>query len=312
MAEYAPIYTRPYENGWVNAPPEETPVTAEILDAYDIAVENIEGYLRDNPIRQPETASDISAVDVSVSGLTLTVQLKDGSGDVVSEKSVELPTGGSGTDANLDDLIVTNSISMGRKTGTNVGKQSVAEGYDTTATGYYSHAEGSTTTASGGSSHAEGYGTAASGLYSHAGGHGTKATGESSHAEGNNTTASEKCSHAEGHGTMATGYYSHAEGYASVARGGSSHAEGYGTKAMSSHQHVQGKYNVEDTTNKYAHIVGGGTSDYIRKNIHTLDWQGNAEYEGTVKSAGLILADTVTGQECMLTVADGNLQITPV
>ena len=242
MAEYAPIYTRPYENGWVNAPPEETPVTAEILDAYDIAVENIEGYLRDNPIRQPETASDISAVDVSVSGLTLTVQLKDGSGDVVSEKSVELPTGGSGTDADLDDLIVTNSISMGRKTGTNVGKQSVAEGYDTTATGYYSHAEGSTTTASG----------------------------------------------------------------------GSSHAEGYGTKAMSSHQHVQGKYNVEDTTNKYAHIVGGGTSDYIRKNIHTLDWQGNAEYEGTVKSAGLILADTVTGQECMLTVADGNLQITPV
>ena len=46
--------------------------------------------------------------------------------------------------------------------------------------------------------------------------------------------------------------------------------------------HVQGKYSYVD--NSYAHIVGGGTSDSDRKNIHTLDWSGNAEYLGDVKA----------------------------
>ena len=47
--------------------------------------------------------------------------------------------------------------------------------------------------------------------------------------------------------------------------------------------HVQGKYNVEDTENKYAHIVGGG--EYGNpKNIHTLDWEGNSEFAGDVKA----------------------------
>ena len=93
--------------------------------------------------------------------------------------------------------------------------------------------------------------------------------------------------------------------------GASSHAEGVATIAGSDYQHVQGKYNVEDTY-KYAHIVGGGSSDTDRKNIHTLDWEGNAEYAGTVKSAGLKLTDTVTGQEYVLTVSDGSLEITAV
>ena len=46
--------------------------------------------------------------------------------------------------------------------------------------------------------------------------------------------------------------------------------------------HVQGKYSYVD--NSYAHVVGGGTSDSDRKNIHTLDWNGNAEYLGDVKA----------------------------
>ena len=33
----------------------------------------------------------------------------------------------------------------------------------------------------------------------------------------------------------------------------------------------------------YAHIVGGGTSDSNRKNIHTIDWNGNAYFAGSVK-----------------------------
>ena len=48
------------------------------------------------------------------------------------------------------------------------------------------------------------------------------------------------------------------------------------------YSHVQGKYNVEDTDNRYADIVGGGTSETDRKNIYTLDWQGNAQFAGEV------------------------------
>ena len=44
--------------------------------------------------------------------------------------------------------------------------------------------------------------------------------------------------------------------------------------------HIQGKYSYID--NDYAHVVGGGSSDEDRKNIHTLDWDGNAVYAGDV------------------------------
>lgn len=77
-----------------------------------------------------------------------------------------------------------------------------------------------------------------------------------------------KRSVALGANVEASGYQSHAEGEATIARG--------------NHSHVQGIYNVEDINNKYAHIVGNGTGITARKNIHTLDWKGNAEYAGDV------------------------------
>ena len=62
-----------------------------------------------------------------------------------------------------------------------------------------------------------------------------------------------------------------------------SHAEGRHTKACSSYQHVQGKYNIEDSSNTYAHIVGNGDdSDNALSNAHTLDWSGNAWFAGDV------------------------------
>lgn len=76
--------------------------------------------------------------------------------------------------------------------------KSVAEGHNTTASGYASHAEGASTTASGGDSHAEGCLTTASGTYSHAEGYNTTASGECSHAEGYRTTAKEY-QHVQGH-----------------------------------------------------------------------------------------------------------------
>ena len=159
---------------------------------------------------------------------------------------------------------------------------SYAEGYFTISNGVYSHAEGCLTIASGDCSHAEGNSAIASGDCSHAEGNSAIASGTSSHAEGYSTIASSESSHAEGSSTIASSESSHAEGSSTTASGTSSHAEGYSTIASSDYQHVQGKYNIEDTSSTYAHIVGGGTSSSNRKNIHTLDWNGNAVFSGDV------------------------------
>ena len=165
-----------------------------------------------------------------------------------------------------------NAIGSARTIGANdsegqpLGKYAWAEGKDTTASGKWSHAEGYSTIASESASHAEGVGAIASGFVSHAEGNGTKASGDYSHAEGNLTEAS--------------GQISHAEGDSTIASGDSSHAEGLETKAQGNNQHVQGKYNISDTTS--AHIVGNGSSNSDRSNVHTLDWSGNAWFAGDV------------------------------
>lgn len=148
------------------------------------------------------------------------------------------------------------------------------------ATGSFSHAEGIETIASGYAAHAQGSNTVASGEYSHAEGERTTASGNYAHAEGGGSTASGEYSHAEGAGSVASGKYSHAEG-ASTASGRYSHAEGEHVIAAGENQHVQGQYNIEDTGNTYAHIVGNGAANH-RRNIHTLDWSGNAWFQGDV------------------------------
>lgn len=167
------------------------------------------------------------------------------------------------------DLVLQNSISLGRKGDIGVGSSAI--GTNVIASGFGSHAEGMSTTASGESSHAEGNGSLASGA--------------SSHAEGSYTTASGECSHVEGGNTQATGDFSHAEGNGTIASGENSHAEGASTIASSQNQHVQGKYNIEDTEGKYAHIVGNG-EDGKNSNAHTLDWKGNGWYSGKLSQEG--------------------------
>lgn len=164
------------------------------------------------------------------------------------------------------------------------GDYSHAEGNATTASGHDgSHAEGYDTTASGQyGSHAEGYCTTASGQSSHAEGGNTTASGGASHAEGSNTEASKVASHAEGYYSTASGKYSHAEGWSADATGLAAHAEGYATIAAGQYQHVQGMFNIQDTSNRYAHIVGNGTLNGSSSNAHTLDWDGNAWYQGDI------------------------------
>ncbi len=198
------------------------------------------------------------------------------------------------------------------------GEAAHAEGYKTEATALAAHAEGNNTDATAEAAHAEGLSAIASALAAHAEGQHTDALGVSSHAEGNRTKTEGANSHAEGFKSQALADNSHAEGREcftrndnahaegmfSEASGYASHAEGRGTKASGTYQHVQGRYNVEDPSK--AHIVGGGTSDTDRKNIHTLDWDGNAYYAGSGEFSSIILRSSTpeSKKKFKLTVDD--------
>ena len=175
--------------------------------------------------------------------------------------------------------------------------------------GSCSHAEGHRTLATGDNSHAEGFSTKSTASCAHAEGNQTEALGIYSHSEGSLSKALSNCSHAEGCNTTARGQYSHAEGNKSSANGDYSHAEGLYSIANGKGQHVQGRYplieEVSDPTTygNYAHIVGNGTGTTRRSNCHTLDWSGNAWYQGTVESAGIILTSP-NGYMYKLTIND--------
>lgn len=178
------------------------------------------------------------------------------------------------------------------------GSGSHSEGLYTIAKGSYSHAEGQNTKANNTASHTEGQNTAASGVASHAEGYETKATGKYSHAEGQSTIASAQNSHAEGQSTKASKDCSHAEGWNTVASAYQAHAEGSSTIAASENQHVQGKFNVEDTTGKYAFIIGNGSSS-VRSNAFAIDWDGkiyvdNATEGVNVSAFGKSIASLTT------------------
>ena len=134
-----------------------------------------------------------------------------------------------------------------RKKGSLIGGFSVAEGDNSTASGYCAHAEGAGCVASGDQSHAEGCNPIAS--------------GQASHAQGVNTVASGECSCAGGEGSKATERFSCAIGNHVI--------------AASASQTVIGKYNTQDASNAYSLIIGNGGSDTTRSNALTVGWGGD-------------------------------------
>ena len=123
---------------------------------------------------------------------------------------------------------------------------------------------------------------------SHAEGEETIAEGQDAHAEGYKTHGYGQASHAEGTLTWATGTHAHAEGYNTRAAGSASHASGIGTVATGEAQTVIGRNNTDDMTKAF--IIGNGASASAKSNAVTVDWNGNAEFKGTVKSSGKTLA----------------------
>ena len=134
-----------------------------------------------------------------------------------------------------------------RKKGSLIGGFSVAEGDNSTASGYCAHAEGA----------------------------GCVASGDQSHAEGCNPIASGHASHAQGVNTVASGYCSCAGGEGSKTTESLSCAIGNHVIAASASQTVIGKYNTQDASNAYSLIIGNGGSDTTRSNALTVGWGGD-------------------------------------
>jgi hypothetical protein len=128
-------------------------------------------------------------------------------------------------------------------------------------------------------------------------------------ALGTDSKASGQASFAEGFGTVTDGLSSHAEGLYAAASGDYSHAEGRSTIASGDSSHVQGRFNIEDTNNKYAHIVGNGAVGGTRSNAHTLDWSGNAWFSGDVYVGSTSGTNKDEGSKKLVTVEEMNAAI---
>lgn len=151
-------------------------------------------------------------------------------------------------------------------------------------TGEYACAEGWGNLVIGRASHAENWNNKALENYEHL--EGTHNIGRASgvHIEGGNNEGRGSFTHIEGCNNISEegSNYSHIEGIGNESKARNTHLEGYRVISKHPNAHYQGKFNdIEDET-EYAHVVGGGTSENDRKNIHTLDWDGNAYFAGDV------------------------------
>ena len=203
-----------------------------------------------------------------------------------------------GTIDNTNDTLVASfgsEVTIGsRASGSSVGNHSQVYGFVCEASGNYAHASG--------------YESWANENYAHASGYIAKALGSASHAEGSHTTASGTYSHAEGRITTASGTGSHAEGSYTTADGDYSHAQNYYTVAASDYQTVMGRYNIPDSNDMYAFIIGNGMFEGALSDAFRVDWSGNVRIAGEIKDmSGNNLLDEWTSAE---QVANGQVTFT--
>ena len=98
-----------------------------------------------------------------------------------------------------------------------------------------------------------------------------------------------------GYPIFATGSYNSISGNNSSVFGNNNIASGFD-------QVVIGHYNSADTSNKYAVIVGGGTSTLNRNNIMTLDWSG------VLTITDLVLSDSSNSVSARLTALENQVK----
>jgi cytoskeletal protein CcmA (bactofilin family) len=135
------------------------------------------------------------------------------------------------------------------------------------------------------------------GYGAHAEGARTMSLGLGSHAEGSYSIAKGVAAHAEGYNSYAEGRCSHAQGCNTIAIGEMSSASGFNTIASGSIQSVFGKYNIDDTEDQFAIIVGGGENNTKRSNLYTLDWEGTGTFKNNLVVTNDLSALNITATE---------------
>lgn len=162
------------------------------------------------------------------------------------------------------DLVLQNSISLGRVGDIGAGSSAIGVGVE--ASGDSSHAEGDSTTASGENSHAEGVGTTASADSSHAEGNCTTASGENSHAEGASTIASSQNQHVQGKYNIEdlNGTYAHIVGNGEDGKNSNAHTLDWQGNAWYS-----GKLSQEGTPTEDKDLV---TKKYVDDNKEYINY----------------------------------------
>ena len=93
----------------------------------------------------------------------------------------------------------------------------------------------------------------------------------------------------------ASGTYSTAMGLQNEAKGQNSFCIGMNNVSYAPYSFVTGKYANNDTSKKYAFIIGNGTNASARADINTVDWNGNGWFAGTVEGTGVIVKSSTEG-----------------
>ena len=210
-----------------------------------------------------------------------------------------------------------------------LGEASHSEGMNTKANGHNSHAQNANTEANGNFSSAHGRNTKANGIASNSNGQYTEANGDYSESHNEYTKANGKGSDAGGfysesngdyafsrgerckangknavaigYNTIASGLYAVALNYLTKATNTGATALGYGTIADGQYQLVAGRFNKNASSMVF--ILGWGTNDTDRKNIMTVDRNGNAIIAGNVSTPAVVLKSP-SGKSFKLTVSD--------
>lgn len=101
------------------------------------------------------------------------------------------------------------------------------------------------------------------------------------------------------------GNYSVAIGDGTTASGVGSYAGGIGTVAASDYQTVIGQYNVKDSEDKYAFIIGnGGTEGFAKPfNAFTVDWGGTGYFQGNMSASNVTVRGNLYGNYILLEAA---------
>lgn len=173
------------------------------------------------------------------------------------------------------DPTFTSSISMGRKSGTNVGTNSIALGNNVEASGFFSYAEGGTTKATAAGAHASGGATVASGLYSHTCGYNTVANSGGQYVIGQYNSID----------ILIPSWVANTHYYVGdkIKQENIFGDEGYiCIEENTDSTFDRNKWQTNSQTSNNVFIIGNGLTENTRSNAYAITWDGDGKYAGDV------------------------------